>query len=197
MSEITLEKVDKVIESSGVSYGEAKDGLEYSAGDVLDAIIYIENLKKQKAQEEENNTGERIEEFKAYLKDLINRGNVTRIKIKKDERVIVDVPVNAGIAAGVIGIIIPQLMALGVIAAIVTKITVEITKENGEVEVVNKYIKGAYEDIKDKASDAYDIIRNKVNDMKSGVKGTTYKAKNGDSSDEKFYTYTVKFDDEE
>ncbi|MDD7794520.1 DUF4342 domain-containing protein [Clostridium sp. 'White wine YQ'] len=197
MSEVTLEKVDKVIERTGVSYGEAKEALENSEGDVLDAIIYIENLKKQKAQQEENNTGESIEEFKAYLKDLINKGNVTRIKIKKDEKVIVDVPVNAGIAAGVIGIILPQLMAIGVIAAIVTKITVEITKENGEVEVVNKYIKGAYEDIKYKASDAYDIIKNKVNDMKSGVKGTTYKAKSGDSSDEKFYTYTVKFDDEE
>lgn len=38
--EITLEKVDTVIERTGVSYSEAKKALEESDGDVLAAIIY-------------------------------------------------------------------------------------------------------------------------------------------------------------
>ena len=36
---ITLEMVDKVIERTGVSYAEAKEALENSNGDILDAII--------------------------------------------------------------------------------------------------------------------------------------------------------------
>ena len=37
--DITLEKVDKVKERTGVSYSEAKEALEISNGSVLDAII--------------------------------------------------------------------------------------------------------------------------------------------------------------
>ena len=40
--EISLEKVDKVRERTGVSYGEAKKALEMCEGNVLDAIIFLE-----------------------------------------------------------------------------------------------------------------------------------------------------------
>ena len=52
--EIKLEDVDKVIERTGVSYKEAKEALEMSNGDILDAIIYAEeNLKNNKLEKEE------------------------------------------------------------------------------------------------------------------------------------------------
>ena len=89
--EIKLEDVDKVIERTGVSYKEAKEALEISDGDILDAIIYVEEkLKNNKLEKEEK--GQTIEEFKLWLKELINKGNIARIKIKKDEQVLVDVP---------------------------------------------------------------------------------------------------------
>ena len=75
MSEITLEKVDKVIERTGVSYGVAKKALEATDGDVLDAIIYIEEAQKQEEEASENSSAETFEEFKAYLKGLIEVGS--------------------------------------------------------------------------------------------------------------------------
>ena len=39
--DITLEKVDQVRERTGVSYAEAKNALEISNGDVLNAIILL------------------------------------------------------------------------------------------------------------------------------------------------------------
>ena len=144
--EITLEMVDKVIERTGVSYAEAKRALEHSEGNVLDAIIYLE--KEEQIAEE--NKHETIDEVKIWLKDLINKGNVSRIKISKDEKVIVDVPVNAGIAAGVIAIIIPPILAFVVVAAVVTQVTIEITKVDGSVEVVNKYISKAVSTAKER-----------------------------------------------
>ena len=58
MSEITLEKLDQIIERTNVTYGEAKKALEQSEGNVIDAIIYIEenfNTKsKKKTKKEEN-----------------------------------------------------------------------------------------------------------------------------------------------
>mgnify|MGYP002625391052 FL=1 len=138
MEKISLEHVDQVIERTGVSYSKAKEALEYSNGDVLEAIIYLENKESDKAESFEK-AGETIDEFKNWLKELIKRGNISRIKIKKDEKVIVDVPVNAGIAVAVIAVIMPALLAFGVIAAVATKITIEITKTDGTIEVVNKY----------------------------------------------------------
>ena len=53
MSEITLEKLDQIIERTNVTYGEAKKALEQSEGNVIDAIIYIEenfNTKSKKTK---------------------------------------------------------------------------------------------------------------------------------------------------
>ena len=53
--EITLEKVEQVIERTGVSYAKAKEALVNAEGDVLEAIILLEeekngsaNIRKQK-----------------------------------------------------------------------------------------------------------------------------------------------------
>lgn len=40
--EITLERVERLREKANVSYAQAKEALEYSGGDLLDALIYLE-----------------------------------------------------------------------------------------------------------------------------------------------------------
>ena len=40
--EITLEMVERLREKASVSYAEAKQALEYSEGNLLDALIYLE-----------------------------------------------------------------------------------------------------------------------------------------------------------
>jgi len=40
--EITLEMVERLKEKADVSYGQAKQALEYSGGNLLDALIYLE-----------------------------------------------------------------------------------------------------------------------------------------------------------
>lgn len=189
--EITLEKVDKVIERTGVSYKVAKQALEETDGNILDAIIYLED-KNISFETEENKNSENVEEFKEWLKDLINKGNISRVKIKKDEKVLVDIPVNAGIAAAAIAIIIPQILALGIIAAVATKITIEITKADGTVEVVNKYVSKATDEVVNKASNVAEEIKSRISEMKDP---TTKKQKV--DSDDTVFTYKVNFDDED
>ena len=47
------------------------------------------------------------------VKEFNRKGKCNKNKdIKKDDTVLVDIPVNAGIAAGVIAIIIPPILAL-------------------------------------------------------------------------------------
>ena len=40
--EITLEQVERLRENADVSYAQAKEALEYSGGNLLDALIYLE-----------------------------------------------------------------------------------------------------------------------------------------------------------
>jgi uncharacterized protein DUF4342 len=182
MAEITLEKIDIIRERIGVSYAEAKEALEHCEGDVVDTLIYFEQMTEDVDDKHMNEFYTTIEEFKEWLKDTIRVGNVTRIKIKKDERTIVDVPVNAGIAAGMFAILWPPLVAIGMLTAVVTKITVEITKNDGSVEVVNTIIKSAVND-----------ISNKVNEVTEEVKDKVFNKEN----DQCDYEFTVKFDEED
>jgi len=201
---ITLEKVDQVKERTGVSYAQAKHALEVNGGNVLDAIIYIEEIQgvselspisDMSSNSEKEKSGESIEDFKAWLKDLINKGNVSRIRISKDEKELIDIPVNAGIAAGVIAIILPQILAFGVIAAVVTKITIEVTMADGSVEVVNKYISKAAIDVKEKASDIAGKMKNKFNEVNFDLSKRHGSSDKASSNEETVYSYTVDFEE--
>ncbi|MDF2883493.1 MAG: hypothetical protein K0R54_4050 [Clostridiaceae bacterium] len=178
MSEITLEKIDIIRERTNVSYSEAKEALEMSEGNVVDALIFIENNKKSTM----DNLYTTKDEFNAWIKDLVNKGNVNRIKIKKDDKIIADIPVNAGIAATLTALIWPPLIAIGLLTAVFTKVTVEISKTDGSVEVVNKIIKTTVDDVKDKVYDAASTVKDKFKKRETEDENTAYK-------------YTVKFDE--
>ena len=203
MEKVTLEKVDMVRERTGVTYEKAKQALEASEGDVLEALIYIEktqdtsNKNESSEGEFESKAAISIEELKACIKQIVEKGNVTRIKIKKDDVELIDIPVNAGIAAGVVAIAIPPILAAGVIAAIATKITIEVTKEDGSVEVINTQVSKVANDVKNKANDFADMVISKVNEMKNDIKDSKSDSKPKEyTGSDTVYTYTVSFEEE-
>ena len=120
---ITLESIDAVRERSGTSYEEAREALQATDGSVVDALIYLEQKKKSK-------TDERIEKLKAIVKD----GNVNKIRLKKDEKVLLTVPVNVGIVGGLVGLAAApwSILAAGA-AAYGFDVKFEIVREDGSV----------------------------------------------------------------
>mgnify|MGYP001385392484 CR=1 FL=1 len=182
MSEITLEKIDIIRERTGVNYTEAKEALEASGGNVVDALIYLESQKKSPIDDMVTTK----EEFIAWMKDMVKQGNVNRIKIKKDDKVVVDIPVNAGVAATLTALLWPPLIAIGLLTAVATKVTIEITKNDGSVEVVNKIFKNTMKDVKDKMHDAASDLKEKF----------ANKSKD-EEKDDNVYQYTVKFEEME
>lgn len=183
--EITLEKIDIIRERTGATYTEAKEALEACEGNVVDALVYMENKVKEEKEELYTTRDELVK----WIKDIIKKGNVTRIKVKKEDKVIVDIPVNAGLAATAAAAIIwaPILLA-ALAAAIVTKVTIEITKEDGSVEVVNKIIKSTAQDIKEKVDYTTSDIKEKFSNKFDNE---------SDGEDNNFYSYTVNFEDVE
>ena len=192
MSEITLEKIDIIKERTGATYLEAKEALVSCEGNVVDALIYIE--EKQKS--EKNQVYATKEEFINWIKAVIKKGNVTRIKIKKAEKVLVDLPINGGIAATVLAYLIwAPLLAIGVLTAVVTKVTIEISKDDGSVEVINKLIKTTVDDVKDKVSGITTDVKGKVNDFTADVKDKVSHINSKKNDEDNVYKYTVKFED--
>ncbi|EPY6472067.1 DUF4342 domain-containing protein [Clostridium sporogenes] len=183
--EITLEKIDIIRERTGATYTEAKEALEACEGNVVDALVYMENKVKEEKEELYTTKDELVK----WIKDIIKKGNVTRIKVKKEDKIIVDIPVNAGLAATAAAVIIwaPILLA-ALAAAIVTKVTIEITKEDGSVEVVNKIIKSTAQDIKEKVDYTTSDIKEKFSNKFDNE---------SDGEDNNFYSYTVNFEDVE
>lgn len=200
MAEITLEKIDIVKERTGVSYTDAKEALEECDSDVVNALIYIEAKQKKAEKFNMQEMYTTKDEFVTWIKNTARKGNVTRIKIKKDETVIIDIPVNAGIAAGLVGLYMPALIGIGLLTAVITKVKIEITKEDGSVEVINTIIKNTVEDVKGKMSDISEDVIEKFNDTKDNFnkdnKGSKDSKDSKDINNENVYQYTVKFDEQ-
>jgi translation elongation factor EF-Ts len=188
MEQITLEKIDIVRERTGVTYTEAKEALEATEGNVVEALVYIEK-NKTTAKDQMYATKE---EFIDWIKEVIRKGNVTRIKVKKDEKVLVDIPVNVGVVAGTVLLTLPSLLAVIFLTAVFTKVTVEITREDGSVEVVNKIIQDTVSNVKEKAQE----VKEKAQEVKEKAQEVKDKfSKNND--EENSFQYTVKFEDVE
>lgn len=126
---IDLEKVDEVIERTGVSYKTAKEALEKCNGDVLEAIVYLEEQEDSFGMFAKNVEG-KGEKVLEKLKELLKEGNVNKITIKKDGEIVANIPINAGVLGFALS---PFLATVGITAAVLTKHTIEVTKKSGEV----------------------------------------------------------------
>lgn len=63
------------------------------------------------------------------VKKLVHEGNVRRIVIKQDERVIAEFPLTVGIVGAMFA---PVLAAVGAIAALVSDCTIEVERTVGD-----------------------------------------------------------------
>ncbi|MGL5087497.1 MAG: DUF4342 domain-containing protein, partial [Clostridium sp.] len=92
---------------------------------------------------------------------------------------------------------LPPVLAFGVIAAVATKITIELTMTDGSVEVVNKYISNATSEVKEKASGFANKLKNKINEVNLYGNKRSKTSNKANSDEETIYSYTVNFDETE
>ena len=169
--EITLEKIELVKDRTGVTYKEAKDALEESAGNVVDAIISIEEtIDRQIAPKRIGKSGE---ELLSKITEIVQRGNATRIKVTREDTLLLNLPINAGI----VGIILaPWGILAGVIAAFGFSCRIEIIRSDGSVIDVSDKAGEVYEDARTKGTRIYDEFKEKAPNVYETVKETTDKA---------------------
>ncbi len=185
--DISLEKVDIIRDRTGVSYKEAKEALEEAGGNVVDALINIEAAGEKKWTETMSVKGS---EAVDKLKGMVKSGNVNRIRVKKDDYVILDIPVTAGAVSAVV---IPQITAIGTAVALLSKCTIEVERPNKETINVTEAIANTADGIANK-------IRNVADDMKgskSDAQGhsTTMNDVLDTFGEDNMSSYTFKTDD--
>ena len=126
-----LEKMELVRSKTGVSYTMAKEALDNTDGDVVEAILYIEK-KKGAENKSKGSTKGTIEYFTVKgaelmdrLKEIIHKGNVSRIRVRKGEKVYLGIPVTAG---AISALLLPQIVGLGTVVALLAQCTIEVER---------------------------------------------------------------------
>lgn len=135
---ITLEMVDNVIERTGCTYKVAKAALEKHEGDVLKAIVDIEEADKETKDQEEPTSSSTSDDIISKLKEIVNLGIVNKIVFEKDGKEVLNVPVMAGAVSAVV-FAFPTITAI--LAAVALGCEIIIEKEDGEVINLNDMTK--------------------------------------------------------
>jgi len=103
---ITIEQVEKVVKHTGVTYQEAKEALEVTEGNVLEAIINIEkrrgetkqsantsqNRQEERTQREESNS-DSLDQFVEWVKRWVHRGTINKLEVVRNKKVVLALPV--------------------------------------------------------------------------------------------------------
>lgn len=139
---ITLEMVDEVIARTNVSYSVAKSALERCEGDVLEAILEIENLQNLGSREGQHKQSHQMVD---WIKKLIKEGLIRQIIIEKNDKVVLDVPIVAGALAGVL---LTKSTVVAIIAAVATGCQIYLVKKDMTRVHLNKVTVDTFESLK-------------------------------------------------
>ncbi|MEG0773782.1 DUF4342 domain-containing protein [Clostridium sp.] len=139
-----LEKIDELRRRANVSYEEAKAALEMFNDDMVEALVFLERQKKVNSgccHEEKNSFGNKI-------KEMIKKGNNTNFMVKKEEKVVLSIPVTG---ATIITVVAPYVTVGGLLVAFCTGHRVKFQGEKGECTQANN--------IFDKVADTVDSVK--------------------------------------
>jgi hypothetical protein len=175
--EITLEKIELVKDRTGASYKDAKEALEAADGNVVDAIIAIE--------ESINLSGaakviDKSTDILDVIKDYVRKGNVTKIVVSKDDDVLLNLPVNATIIGTLVA---PWAALIGTVVCFGMKYKIELLLDDGTTIDITEKATDKFGDavekgglvvdaVKEKGAQAYDSVSGKVHEAVGKTKQT-------------------------
>ena len=157
--EITLEKIEIVKDRTGSTYAEAKAALEAAEGSVVDAIIAIES-KMNEAHDKVDGGSLKDSPIFAKMKEIVDKGNVSRILISKNEKTIVNFPVTAGVIGAVL---VPWGAILGIVAALGAQCSIDFVDADGKVIDIDGKVIGAYDKARGNVMKGVDKAQETIN----------------------------------
>jgi len=190
---ITLENIDELRKRANVGYKEAKEALVECDGDMVEAIIYIEekfgvkdqqkvdarkhrdNIRKDRAEkrrqweQHKKHNRKHVDSLSKMIHNAFDYCNTTRFVIYNQYRTVIDIPLTLAI---IMGMVINVFAVMIVVTAIVTDHKIKLVrKDNGANEIndiLNKVQKAAH--------DVTETIKTSVN-IETGKKESVEKDK--------------------
>ena len=158
--EITLEKIELVKDRTGSTYAEAKAALEAADGSVVDAIIALE---EEINREHDKVDGASLKDSPLFakLKEIVDKGNVSRIVVRRKDKEILNIPVNVGVVGAAVGLAAAKWVLLAsVLATVGFGCVVEIIKADGDV--VNVVDEESSKKVRDFAADTVEKVKEAI-----------------------------------
>lgn len=109
MVEEELRKLDLIRERTHLGYEQARQLLQEAGGDVVQALILWE--RREQAPRGMPGPAEMVQR----LRELVRRGNRTRIRVRRGDELYLELPVTAGVVAAALA---PYLAAAGALACL-------------------------------------------------------------------------------
>ncbi len=117
--QIPLEKIDRLRERAGIGYREAKYVLEQVDGDLVEALIYLEEKR-----------GEARDRFSSWPRDISKQLrrfvaglHRTRFRVKVKDNTLVELPATYGALGAAL---FPKIAAIGLIGVLFSEGSIEI-----------------------------------------------------------------------
>lgn len=124
-----LSKIDVIRERTGVGYEKARAALAQAEGDVVGAIVFLEK------QEEKQWWVVYSQDLVSKLRELIAAGNIRTVRLKHDDKTVLEIPLTVGVAGTVAGFILAPYLALAaLIAGWYTKWRIEVEKRDSKLQ---------------------------------------------------------------
>lgn len=146
---ISLDHVDKIIERTKVSYKEAKDMLEACNGDVVEAIIRIEQDQQNKSEQTEAEKKQAFEAKKQNVEGqlkfwgkqfmkLMRKLMTIKIQWLKEDRLFLELPLLIVI---VFALFTMPWSIIALVAPIFFGVRIKLAMQNGKVTDVQDWVK--------------------------------------------------------
>lgn len=165
--EITLEKIELVKDRTGVTYKEAKEALENNDGNVVDAIVSIEEKINENGA---SKIGAKGDDLVKKMKEIAKKGNVSRIVVIRNGETLINIPLTVGVLGTVVA---PWGMIVAIVASFGFKCQIEFVKDDGSVIDITEKAGEFYAEAREKAPSAYGDFKEKSADIYENLKGVS------------------------
>lgn len=127
---INLETIDALRDRTQVSYSKAKEALEASNGDLVEAIIYLE----KKGYTSTKNANEKKGEFKKNTKSFFKKMNSINFDLLKKGKTTLRLPLPIFLLTLLLAF---PFVVIGLLIAIALGYKIEFTKDGKQIKEIN------------------------------------------------------------
>lgn len=126
-----LEKIEVIRDRLGVTYEEARDALRANDNDLVETLVALEHKQTGFSKKLEDRGREVVDNIGTWF----SKSHSTRVKLKKGQKTVVEIPATVGVA-GMVAVLFSTPLAiasaLGAVAAMANDYHIDIDKPDKE-----------------------------------------------------------------